>query len=298
MTTPASYEALAPAHTMPLRRRVLRGIAATAALLVISAPVAAQSTYPPPPPPDDDQTVVVPPPVQTPPAPAPAPAPAPEPEADEGEPTPVGTPGGQLPTLVTGETLLLIDGVEVAVTISVSEDGGTLSIVGDGFALRLRLFTADGSPREIDADGRLVVTLDESVEVSGDGFAPGARIAVWVFSEPQLLGTPNVGADGSFRQSFVLPTDLEVGPHVLQINGEGPDGSQRSLSFGIAVEGLAAPEVPPLEAAPEGPAVIDAGDEAAWESVWTWVAVGGALLLYVLIRRRKREEPAATSSGA
>jgi len=288
----ALSDALAPVRTASVRRRVLRGIAATMALLVISAPVAAGTAYPPPPP-DDDQTVVVPPPVQTP----PPTAPEPDEGEGEGEPTPVETPGGQLPTLVAGETLLLIDGVEVAVTISVSEDGGTLSIAGDGFTLRLSLITADGSPRPIDADGRLLVTLDESVEVSGDGFAPGATIAVWVFSEPQLLGTPTVGADGAFLQSFVLPADLEVGPHVLQINGEGPDGSQRSLSFGIAVEELAAPEVPPLEAAPEPePAATDAEDEGGLNWTWILIAVAGVLIL-LLVRRRGKNVPAA-SSGA
>ncbi|MFM8649938.1 MAG: LPXTG cell wall anchor domain-containing protein [Actinomycetota bacterium] len=102
---------------------------------------------------------------------------------------------------------------------------------GDGFTFSMALSGADDVP-----PGAVVtLTRDREVTVSGDGFAPGTLVDVWLFSTPTYLGSVQVGADGRFRGALTVPATIAVGGHTLQANGATTDGNLRSLNLGVQV---------------------------------------------------------------
>lgn len=62
-------------------------------------------------------------------------------------------------------------------------------------------------------------TIGDQVTVSMDGFQPGEKVQILLYSQSRTIG--NVPADGSGRLShtFTLPDDLPVGAHTLQLTG-------------------------------------------------------------------------------
>jgi len=149
---------------------------------------------------------------------------APVPGADEPD---------AVPSVQPGESELLVDGIPQDVTVETR--GGTWSVAGDGFTIELQGTDDDGAVLPIDEHGRLVVSEDGVVRVSGSGFAPGSMVDVWLLGARYLLGEVRVGEDGSFSAAFALPSDVELGPDTVQVNGVSEDGELRSLSTGIIV---------------------------------------------------------------
>jgi flagellar motor protein MotB len=143
-------------------------------------------------------------------------------------------PGG----LPLGETVLLVSGQTEPVTVrpdSATNPTG-LIIEGSGFTLRLVGLSVD--VQLTDSSGRGVLLLEQSgtASVEGFGFSPGTPVYVWLFSQPRLLGTLTVDADGAFGGTVPIPGDVPVGGHTLQINGLTPEGQVRSLSLGVQVD--------------------------------------------------------------
>jgi hypothetical protein len=90
-------------------------------------------------------------------------------------------------------------------------------------------------------------------------------VDIWLFSDPTLLGSVIVAADGSFSGEVYLdPNFAVVGEHTLQLQGVGMDGFIRAANLGVVVEGFEA-------------ATSDTGNTVLW-----WV-FGGAGLLAVVI---------------
>lgn len=144
-----------------------------------------------------------------------------------------GGVGPEIPTTPPGTGTLLVDGVPQEVVITV--DGDTTTMTGDGFTLTLTAFDGDGNSFAVDAQGRLIVTEDGSVRVSGSGFLPGSIVDVWLFSTPQLLGELLVDSGGRFAATLPLPGDIALGEHTIQLNGVAAGGEVRSLTTGIVV---------------------------------------------------------------
>ncbi|CAH0244196.1 hypothetical protein [Microbacterium sp. Bi128] len=62
-------------------------------------------------------------------------------------------------------------------------------------------------------------TLGDQVTVSLDGFRPGEKVQILLYSQSRTIG--NVPADeaGRLSHTFTLPDDLPVGAHTLQLTG-------------------------------------------------------------------------------
>ena len=150
-------------------------------------------------------------------------------------PAPVAGPGGDLPSLAPGESLLIEDGIPVDLIV---EPAGTNSLRADGpgFSMTLSPLDAAGQPSALMPDGRLRLTAQGTVRLSGEGFAPGSRVEVWVFSEPTYLGELTVSSDGTFEGALTLPRSLATGDHTLQVNGTSAQGTVRSLSLPVFVD--------------------------------------------------------------
>jgi hypothetical protein len=105
----------------------------------------------------------------------------------------------------------------------------------------------------------------------------GTRADVWLFSEPTLVGTALIDANGEFTGEVSIdPNLIPAGEHTLQLQGVGTDGYVKAANLGVLVE----------EAGSGAPAP-DAGG-FPWSFLW-WILAGIVALgaLWFGLRRRR-----------
>ena len=96
--------------------------------------------------------------------------------------------------------------------------------------------TPTGDERLLAAETDLVLLAGGVLDISGSGYQPAGTVEVWMFSEPQLLGTVTVEPDGTFQSTLDVPQSVVAGEHVIQLNGLTQTGSLGSTSVGVLVE--------------------------------------------------------------
>lgn len=205
---------------------------------LVTQPVTSPSTAPPTPTPTSPPTTAPP----APPTTVPAPRPVPDPTS------------AVLPVLPPGAATVIVNGQSIPAQIELVSPT-EVAVRGVGFELVLAAECASGCQVITTPDGRPVIQLEDGggVRVSGIGFLPGSVAYVWLFSEPRLLGTVMVNADGTFVSTLPLG-DLEKGEHTLQVNGTSATGAPRSANLGVLVGevGLPAPVPGRLPATGQG----------------------------------------------
>ncbi|MDZ7771338.1 MAG: filamin/ABP280 repeat domain-containing protein [Balneolaceae bacterium] len=156
-----------------------------------------------------------------------------------------GGPGGSPPP--PGDATGTLDGEPIELTLQVTDDGELLLTDATGtFRLTLAALglTGDRLPvSSLDQILRLLAAQGASVRISGDGFAPGSWVTVWLFSEPLLLGKLEVGAGGTMGGDLPLPAQIPVGAHTLLVSGLSPSGALRTVSAGVEAAHLAPPSL-------------------------------------------------------
>lgn len=182
-----------------------------------------------------------------------------------------------LPSLVPGESLATSGGIPESVSISFQPDQGQVQIESGQWAFQVVLPEGNGQVSETGVGGFVTLIQSKTASVQGNGFQPDSRVDIWLFSDPTLLGTVLVGADGSFStEVFVDQRYVVVGEHTLQLQGVGEDGLIKAANLGVTV-------------AEEAELTSDSAGQ-----LLLWIA-GGAGLLAVLVigialsrRRRAR----------
>ncbi|MDA8887098.1 putative Ig domain-containing protein [Pontimonas sp.] len=183
---------------------------------------------------------------------------------------------GVLPDLSVGSSLATSAGFPTPVTVLPLPNERRVS-VGDGsWNLRIDVDAETGVVGGTSEAPVIQVTQDSVGSASGDGFMPGTTASVWMFSDPTLMGTVTVGADGSFTTEFVVDSQfLPVGAHTLQIQGVGGDGFIKAANLGVEVQ-------EPIE--------LTAGSATGllWWVVGAFVMLLVVFFLVVVVRRRSR----------
>jgi hypothetical protein len=134
--------------------------------------------------------------------------------------------------------------------------------------------------------GRVQMIRNNAVETQGSGLAPNSEFAVYLFSEPTLLGIGKTDAQGKFFASFPVTGELPIGDHTLQIKGELTNGQVSSVSLPVSiVESVA---VAKSNAMPKT-ILIDADpvDEALDAVYWLFFVLLVLVLLAILTNRQK-----------
>jgi len=87
-----------------------------------------------------------------------------------------------------------------------------------------------------DADSGYALEVNAGAElvVTATGMLPESLVDVWVYSEPQLLGSTVLGADGSLSMTVPLST-VSPGNHTLRIHSVAPTGDRLSFHVGLTV---------------------------------------------------------------
>ena len=134
--------------------------------------------------------------------------------------------------------------------------------------------------------GRVQMIRNNAVETQGSGLAPNSEFAVYLFSEPTLLGIGKTDAQGKFFASFPVTGELPIGDHTLQVKGELTNGQVSSVSLPVSiVESVA---VAKSNAMPKT-ILIDADpvDEALDAVYWLFFVLLVLVLLAILTNRQK-----------
>jgi hypothetical protein len=130
---------------------------------------------------------------------------------------------GDRPALSVNELVAFNGGAPENMVSEASADG--VSITGADWQMAV----GDGDPG---TEG-LNFTPGEANTVAGEGFMPGTRVDIWLFSTPTLAGSLEVNDEGEFSSEFVV--DVATGNHTLQIQGVGADGFIRAANLGVTV---------------------------------------------------------------
>jgi hypothetical protein len=114
-------------------------------------------------------------------------------------------------------------------------DNTVAQVVSPGGGL-LNVEAKDGQDSvPVDNRGRVQMVRSNNVETEGTGMQPNSEFAVYLFSDPILLGIGKTDAQGKFFASFPVTQDLPIGDHTLQVNGLLPDGKTSSVSMPVVV---------------------------------------------------------------
>jgi hypothetical protein len=159
--------------------------------------------------------------------------PAPTPEVDRTQ--------GVAPTLRPGQSIATNGGEPELVTVTPNSGEKSATVQGDGWSMAVQV-GGDAGGVEPGAEGGAAVTFvrDQGATVSGNGFMPGTRADVWLFSDPTLLGSVQIDDTGAFNGEVMIDGNvITAGEHTLQLQGVGEDGFVRAANLGVSVEDAA-----------------------------------------------------------
>jgi hypothetical protein len=183
----------------------------------------------------------------------------------------------ELPNLEPSDSLAYENGSQVQIQLIRTDTDSGYILRGDSWQVVLEAEDSSGQPVRLDENANLILNEDHIVEFSGQGFAPGSMVKIWLFSEPTELSEVLADASGNFVGRALIPEGTPVGEHTIQLNGLTKDGQLRSVAIGVVIQ-------PALLAAP---APIDI---TGLMNGLLILSAGVLLFFFILWRRRKREE--------
>ena len=165
---------------------------------------------------------------------------------------------GQIPEMAPGQSIATSGGEPVPVTVTPVVDQNLAVVEGEGWNMAINVDSEDGGVEPTEGGALLKLVRNDSATVAGEGFMPGTRADIWLFSEPTLLGTVTIAEDGTFTGDVNIdPNMVAVGEHTLQLQGVGEDGYVKAANLGVTVDD------------PVGQTPADVAS-ASWSLLW-WV---------------------------
>lgn len=139
-----------------------------------------------------------------------------------------------LPNVEPGEaTIITPQGLQPAQIKVVNDSTVVLTSKQENLSLAVSALASDGALASINSRGAVQVAQGMSLAVTGSGFKPNSKIALWMFSSPRSFGFALTDSNGSFAAEVPMPDDIAPGDHTVQINGQRIDGGTRSLNLGL-----------------------------------------------------------------
>lgn len=189
---------------------------------------------------------------------------------------------------------VVIDGVPDDSRVVVIEQTKAQVLSSDGGLLTLEA-RAGEKPVPVDSLGRIQMVRNNFVISEGKGLAPVSEFAVYLFSDPILLGVGITNAQGEFFVKFPVENDLPIGEHTLQVVGIAPGGAKRTVSLPVIVveneESALSQSIGNVIEVAENPV-------EAWISSISYLAILFGILLilvfwalwWLIFKRRKKDE--------
>jgi len=147
-----------------------------------------------------------------------------------------GTVAKPLPkpqVVTTGEAGVQIAGK--AQSVEVTRADNQLVVSAGPLKAVLGAVNPDGSVRPLDTNGNVRLKAGDTVRIKLTGFKPLSIVEAWLFSTPQLMGTAEVGADGTVIGTFTIPKNAPSGAHRIAIVARTTDGKPATLTVGVRI---------------------------------------------------------------
>lgn len=146
------------------------------------------------------------------------------------------TQNASLPEVPPGKSLIVTPTGTVPSRVEIV-DNSTIVMRSqrENLSLAMSAISSDGEPAEITARGAVQAAPGQSLAVTGSGFMPNSKVAVWMFSSPRSFGFVITDANGSFAAEVPMPDNIVPGDHTAQVNGLRTNGETRSLNLGVEV---------------------------------------------------------------
>lgn len=121
--------------------------------------------------------------------------------------------------------------------VSASVNGSAVSIREDATVSRITLSGNGWTTTITGVDNTRSLTLHsgEMISMTGSGGAPGGIGNTYVYSQPTLLGTYVIAADGTYAASIQVPASIDAGNHTLQINTPLTNGDVLTVNLGVVI---------------------------------------------------------------
>ena len=181
--------------------------------------------------------------------------------------------------------LVVIDNTTVQV---VTEFGGLLSVEAKDGVTTI----------PVDNTGKVQMIRSNTVNTEGIGLQPNSEFAVYLFSEPTLLGVGKSDAAGKFFTSFTVDKNFPLGNHTLQVNGTLANGKASSISMPVTV--IENADIARSQAMPKTIFVDENPVARATDALYLIIAIFAFLILFMLfggsrlflaaVRRRNDED--------
>jgi hypothetical protein len=110
-----------------------------------------------------------------------------------------------------------------------------LVFTAGGFTVTLAGVRPDGSIIPLTSEGLLEVRRGDMFRLDAQGFAPGSKVDIWMFSKSYHLTNMEVGADGLIRSSLKVPKSITDGLHHLVMVGVDKANAEAKFEVGMNV---------------------------------------------------------------
>ena len=148
---------------------------------------------------------------------------------------PMYMPSGDPVELPAGKTMAWRNGEFVEVNLVAAGTSVLQLSAAGGVVLQMQSLQLSGAPMDVSASGLMQVYHNRTIRIAGSGFAPNSIATVWMFSNEIKIGEVMTDANGAFAEVFPIGTNIPLGDHTIQINGEHKDGSVRTVAMGVNV---------------------------------------------------------------
>ena len=136
------------------------------------------------------------------------------------------------PEIRGGESTALVDGVTIPLTVGRS--GSVVTVTGAGLTVKIFVRDSDGADHPLDADGNLNMVPNGLIMCEIVGLQANTGTAVWVFSDPLLLGEVIADDSGRLEARFPVPDQLEGGRHRLVLESTNYSGKKITIAVGAS----------------------------------------------------------------
>lgn len=153
-------------------------------------------------------------------------------------------------TVVGGGSVgaVLVDGqVASGVVLVKTNTNSGWEAVGSDFQLSVDTETASGTPEPLTPTGVMQVPQGGRIVINGDGYMPDTQVAVFAIPRTSermnarmtaravanaiYIASANVSSSGTIAATMFVPTGMNIGDYVLQLNGETDTAQIRSVNL-------------------------------------------------------------------
>lgn len=137
---------------------------------------------------------------------------------------------------VLGDIEVDVDGFPQTFTLSAS-DRHEILVSSDSFELSLTVAALDSDSKRIPLNllNSLQLIRGDRIELAAVGLAPNTLVEAWLYSNPIQLGEAESDSAGKIIVPFKIPTELEIGRHVLQVRAINAAGESVHISIDVLV---------------------------------------------------------------